>query len=166
MYSFNKINTILNKTNTMKKLLLLIPIILFSCTSRENYINIYAKETLDSALSNLDNTARMQSNWDSTLNQLLLIEDEEMDSSYIKLCNDFDKSRYEVFNIDKQEVLNQFERIKTVSCDSALYYSTDFDNKIETLQIENLKSFYLLYKEKQKIINNRNKKLIVDDIDM
>jgi hypothetical protein len=125
-----------------------------------------AKETLDSALSNLDNTTRMQSNWDSTLNQLQLIEDEEMDSSYIKLCNDFDKSRYEVFNIDKQEVLNQFERIKAVSCDSALYYSTDFDNKIETLQIENLKSFYLLYKEKQKIIDNRNKKLIVDDIDM
>ena len=150
----------------MKKLLLLIPFILFSCKSREDSINKYAKETLDSALSNLDNTVDMQTNWDSTLNQLQLVEDEEMNPSYLKLCNDFDKSKLEIININKKEVLNQFERIKTVSCDSALYYSTDFDNKIESLQMENLKSFYLLYKEKQKIVDKRNKKIIVDNIDM
>ena len=53
-----------------------------------------------------------------------------------------------------------------VISDIALYYSTDFDNKIESLQMDNMKCFYLLYKEKQKIVDKRNKKIIVDNIDM
>ena len=97
----------------MKKLLLL-PLFLLSCTSREDIINHQSKDILNSALEHVFNGKNIVSQWDSTITNLELTPSEEMDSTYITLCNNYENIKLEIDNIDTNQIIKQYESKKSI----------------------------------------------------
>lgn len=138
----------------MKKIFILL-LVLISCQSKEESQNKYSKEIIDSTLSHLENIIKIQSNNDSMLTELKLTKEESIDPNYIKLYYNYNKVKETINYIDKEKVLYKYEKLKSKSSDLALKYSWDFYGEVEHLEIESIKSFYLLFTEKNKLIENR-----------
>lgn len=139
----------------MKKLLLL-PLFLFSCTSREDVINKYSKEILDSALQNVFKGRTIVNQWDSTITRLQLTQLEEMDSNYVRLCNNYENIKVEIAKIDTSEIIKRYNYKKSIHCDTGLIYSESFDKQIEELELEYIRSYYLLLRKKEALIEKRS----------
>lgn len=138
----------------MKKLLLL-PLFLLSCTSREDIINNHSKDILNSALQHVYNGRIIVSQWDSTITRLELTPLEEMDSTYITLCNNYENIKVEIAKIDTSEIIKQYNYKKSIHCDTGLIYSESFDKEIEELELEYIRSYYLLLRKKESFIEKR-----------
>ena len=139
----------------MKKLILIIPFILQSCVSRETIINNHSKDILNSGMSYLDNSKRLMSQWDTILNALKLTQLEEMDSTYVKLCNDYENVKSELYKIDTSRIYAEYNLKKSINCDTGLVYSENFDENVEDLSMEFIRSFYLLHKKKEQLVKKR-----------
>ena len=71
------------------------------------------------------------------------------------LCNNYENIKLEIDNIDTNQIIKQYESKKSIHWDSGLNYSDSFDNQIEELEIEFIRSYYLLLRKKEEIIKNR-----------
>jgi hypothetical protein len=137
----------------MKKYLIFL--LLLSCTDRETIINKRSREIFQSSLEHMNRGKIIANEWDSTMNDLKLTQPEEMDSNYIKLCNNYENIKLEISKLDTSLIIKRYNQKKAIHCDTGLIYSELFDKQIEELELEFIRSFYLLFKKKEEIIKNR-----------
>ena len=142
----------------MKKIFILsILFFIQSCKSTDEYRNEYAIETIDSTFSDLDQLRSRASYYDSTINNFKLNDSVHFDTSYVSLCENYEKIKKEILSLDHDSILEVYHSIRVKDTKLAFNYANEFQNHVRELEYEGIKSYYLFYREKQK----RSKKILV-----
>jgi hypothetical protein len=136
----------------MKKIFILLTlIILQSCKSRDDLKNEYALASIDSTFSHLNIIRSRASYYDSTINNFVLNDSVQSDTTYVKLCENYEKMKKLILSLDHDSVVKVYESIRMKDPDSAFIYANDFQDYVTTMENEGIKAYYLFYTKKQKL---------------
>jgi len=139
----------------MKKLLLL-PLFLISCQSDDEMFKKETYLTVDKSLAELENTINRQFMQDSLIDQYKLDKFQSDDSTLAKYEDEYLDNQLELLKLSKDSICNLADKMVEKSPEEAYLWSTNLENYIETLRNENLRTFFILYKKKQRIAEDTN----------
>lgn len=142
--------------------ILLIIFFIYSCKSTDEYRNEYAISTIDSTFSALDVLRKRASYYDSTINSFELNDSVLIDTSYVSLCENYEKLKKEILSLDHDSIVKVYHSIRIKDTKLACNYAYEFQNYARHLQEDVILAYYLFYKEKQKR-QKHNKKILENE---